>query len=228
MRRRRPLQFLAASTLAAGVLLTGCGGGGGDDAAADDTAIANVPAVTPAAGVGAIPTDVLYGSPEAAATHQVAESLPGFDQFGAPRDGFKQLVRETTGGSSGVGVPVDPSVTGTPPTAPAPATETTPTTTTTTPGTDVTPPVETALREADFDIGGEPIVARAGDAIPPGTQQFTVDEIRAASVVLKLNGGLLPDGSDTVTVEVGKSVTLYNQTSSTSYRVRLLNIRRIS
>ena len=33
MRRRRPLQFLAASTLAAGVLLTGCGGGGGDDAA---------------------------------------------------------------------------------------------------------------------------------------------------------------------------------------------------
>ena len=108
MRRRRPLQFLAASTLAAGVMLTGCGGGGGGgDAAANDAALANTPAVTPAAGVGAIPTDVLYGSPETAATHQVAESLPGFDQFGAPRDGFKQLVRENTGGSSGVGVPVD-------------------------------------------------------------------------------------------------------------------------
>ena len=51
MRRRRPLQFLAASTLAAGVMLTGCGGGGGGgDAAANDAALANTPAVTPAAG----------------------------------------------------------------------------------------------------------------------------------------------------------------------------------
>ena len=81
--------------------------------------------------------------------------------------------------------------------------------------------------EADFDIGGEPVVARVGDAIPPETQQFTVDRISLGSVVLKLNGGLLPDGSDTVTLKEGASLTLVNQTSRVTYKLRLLEIRKI-
>ena len=79
--------------------------------------------------------------------------------------------------------------------------------------------------EADFDVSGEPVVAREGDAIPPDTQQFVVERVGATEVLLKLNGGLLPDGTDSVTLEEGESVTLYNATAKRSYRIKLVDLR---
>lgn len=232
---------LAAALAALAIVAAGCGGGGGGSSDADAGAAATV--TPPATGVAATPTDSLFGSPEAVDTADAAESLDGYEQFGTPRDAFVQLVRDDSGGgaesepstgnlpsSTPAPTPVttDPLVAVPPgPTTPVtPTTPTTPTTTPTTPGAPTTaPPVEGF--EADFDIGGEPVVARLGDAVPPETQQFTVKAITAGSVVLELNGGLLPDGSDTVTLKEGESITLVNQTSRKTYRLRLLDIRRL-
>ena len=85
-----------------------------------------------------------------------------------------------------------------------------------------------SLLEADFDIGGEPIVARVNDAIPPGTQQFTVQAITAKAVTLRINGGLLPSGGDTVNLAPGQTITITNQTAGTTYNVRLLGIKKAS
>lgn len=221
MTRRSAARLVAAAATAA-LILTGCGGGGGGgDQAAADGAVTTPLTAAPATGVAAVPTDPLYGTPEAAPSTRVVGGLPGYDEFGTPRDGFAPLVRENSGAGAGGDRPVDPTVTSPQPTSTAP-TDTTPLPTVTTPTT--TAPT-TQLLEADFDIGGEPVVARAGDAIPPGTQQFTVESITTKLVTLKLVGGLLPNGADTVRLAVGQSVTLVNQTTQTTYRIRLLDIR---
>ncbi|MCU0307344.1 MAG: hypothetical protein MUE51_06145 [Thermoleophilia bacterium] len=129
-----------------------------------------------------------------------------------------------------VAVPGTPATAVTPAATPgtpaAPGTPSAPAdpTTSPAPSTPVTTP--NAL-EADFDISGEPVVAREGDAIPPDTQQFTVKTIGAKSVVLQLAAGLLPDGTDTVTLEEGESITLYNQTARQSYKVKLVDVRAV-
>jgi hypothetical protein len=237
MSRRHAARLAAA--LAAGLLVAGCGGGGGDESA---DAQAPVAAVTPAAGVEAVATDTLFGTPEAVSSARSAGTLGGYDEFGTPRDGFVQLVREDDGGagvneaSSGAAAtssPAAPISVGSGPAVAVPAgsgsTGVDPAGTSTAPAVTPTPgdaPAVTSM-EADFDIGGEPVVAHQGDAVPPGTQQFTVQSITPGRVVLKLNGGLLPDGSDTVTLDEGESITLYNQTARTTYKVRLLDVRRV-
>jgi|GEM_PF-5866983 len=251
MTRRRRHGSLA---LLAGLVLVvpGCAGGGGGGGAADDTAAAGggAVAVSPAAGVAAPPTSSLFGTPDDVDAGRVAGSLEGFEEFGTPRDAFVPVVREDAGGGSspsepGTGqiaptstppvttdpiVPVAPGVpVGGIPTAPVTPPAVTPTTP---PATAPPPDAPTSAPpvsgfEADFDIGGEPVVARVGDAVPPDTQQFTVSAIRAGGVTLTLNGGLLPDGSDEVTIREGEGLTLVNQTTRTTYRLRLLDVRRV-
>jgi hypothetical protein len=240
MSRRHAARLAAA--LAAGLLLAaGCGGGGGGgDESAD--AQAPVAAVGPATGVEAVATDTLFGTPEAVSDARTAGTLGGYDEFGTPRDGFVQIVREDDGGGgtneavSGAtpsSTPTDPISVGSGPVVAVPAGSAPAGVdaggTGTAPAATPTPSEAPAVSrmEADFDIGGEPVVAHQGDAIPPGTQQFTVTGITASRVVLTLNGGLLPDGSDTVTLDEGESITLYNQTARTTYKVRLLDIRRV-
>ena len=68
-------------------------------------------------------------------------------------------------------------------------------------------------------------MATEGDAIPPETQQFEVESILVDRVVLKLVGGLLPDGTDSVTLLEGESITLYNATARRSYKLKLVDVR---
>ena len=68
-------------------------------------------------------------------------------------------------------------------------------------------------------------MAREGDSIPPETQQFLVKTVLASEVVLELSGGLLPDGTDTVTLKEGEAITLYNATAKRSYRIKLVDVR---
>lgn len=106
-------------------------------------------------------------------------------------------------------------------------TPTTPVTPTspTTPGTPTTAPTTApSALQADFDLAGEPVIARVGDSIPPDTQQFTVKSITAKAVVLTLNTGLLPDGKDTLTVKLGEAFTLRNTSTDQGYSIRLVKI----
>lgn len=70
-------------------------------------------------------------------------------------------------------------------------------------------------------------MAQEGDAIPPDTQQFIVSRIGANTVTLTLSGGLLPDGSDKVTLREGESITLFNATAKRSYKVKLVDVRAV-
>ncbi len=50
---------------------------------------------------------------------------------------------------------------------------------------------------------------------------------RPDQVELELSGGLLPDGTDTVTLKEGESITLYNATAKRSYKIKLVDVRAV-
>lgn len=224
----------AAAALSALALLAGCGGGGGGGDQADvpppDAAMAVANGVAP--GESAALAIAALGTPGGVDRASIGATLAGYDSFGTPHDAFAQQVDQNAGASAGSAgdapaIPADTPINGDPivavpdpgaPVAPAPGGGTDPNA-----GVPIQSPV--AL-EADFDISGEPVVAREGDAIPPDTQQFVVKTITTSSVVLELSGGLLPDGSDTVTLQEGKSITLYNATAQRGYRIKLVDVRR--
>ncbi len=238
----RALALRAAAAGAALVVLAGCGGGGDEGGSGNDGFSPSPVAAAPVDAAAAAPTDALYGAPSA--PDDVVASLPGYDEMGSPKDVFVPIVSEESGtkapdaapdtatgpaepaSPNSVPPPVTPTNPGAPGTTPAPGTTTAPTGTQ--PQAPSSPRGVAPLEgyEADFDIGGEPVVARMGDSIPPETQQFTVMTIGRSAVVLKLNGGLLPDGSDTITLKLGQSITLVNQTTKTTYKLRLLEVRK--
>jgi hypothetical protein len=233
----------AAAVAATALLLAGCGGGGGGSAAQGDSASAD--SLLPiSSGVGADQSATqaiaALGTPGSVDAAAAGQTLAGYDSFGAPHDAFDQQVKDNAdaaGSEAGTGatIPADTPI-NTDPLVAVPGDVTTTTGGTgagggTTGGTtdpSAGAPVQNPRAlEADFDISGEPVVAREGDAIPPDTQQFVVDVIGASQVTLKLSGGLLPDGSDTVTLKEGESITLYNATARRSYRIKLVDIRAV-
>lgn len=224
----------AAAFAATALLLAGCGGGGGDDASAQGDVPPPDASIAVATGVGADQSASLaiaaLGMPGSVDAAGLGKTLDGYDSFGAPHDAFAQQVDDQSGSGSevdtGATVPADSPINTDPLVA--------------VPGDGATPPPATApdpgagapvqnprALEADFDISGEPVVAREGDAIPPDTQQFVVETIGATAVTLKLSGGLLPDGSDTVTLDEGESITLYNATARRSYKIKLVDVRAV-
>jgi hypothetical protein len=231
----------AAALALALALAAGCGGGGGGDSADAGDAAPPVPAVPVATGASpaesATQAIAALGVPGAVEPGAVGASLAGFETFGAPHDAFAQQVRDGSGSGSeataGAGPPPGPPpINGDPLVAMPGGTGSIPTGPGGEPGTGAVPPGEQppvqspVAYEADFDISGEPVVAREGDAIPPDTQQFVVDRVAAGEVTLKLSGGLLPDGTDSVTLKVGESITLFNATAGRTYRIKLVAVQR--
>jgi len=230
----------AAAAVAAAALLAGCGGGGGGGDAQGDIPPPSA-ALPVATGVGADQSAsqaiAALGAPGGVAVDEVGATLAGYDSFGTPHDAFAQQVDPNASADGATTdaptIPADTPINGDPLIAvPDPAAGGAGAgganggPTTTDPGAGA--PIQNPLSlEADFDVSGEPVVAREGDAIPPDTQQFVVKTVSATSVVLELSGGLLPDGSSTVTLDEGESITLYNATAKRSYRIKLVDVRRV-
>ena len=233
MIRRRHLAPLAACAAAA-LMLAGCGGGGGGgDAAAGDSA--SLPDASMPIASGAGPAEsanqaiAALGTPGPVDAEGLGHTLSGYDRFGNPHDAFDQQVKQGLGSGSEPGtaaeIPADTPINGDPIVAsPVPGD---PVSTPQPDGTtDPNVPVQSPrAMEADFDVSGEPVVAREGDAIPPDTQQFIVETIGTTSVTLELSGGLLPDGTDTVELDEGESITLYNATAKRAYKIKLVDVR---
>jgi len=224
----------AAAAVACAALLAGCGGGGGGgDAQGDvpppDTSLPVASGVS--AEQSAMQAVAALGAPGVVDTTGAGGTLAGYDSFGTPHDAFEQQVDVNGEAGSGTAdaatIPADTPINSDPIVAvPDPAVGGTPDPATPDPGAGA--PIQTPLAlEADFDVSGEPVVAREGDAIPPDTQQFVVQTIAATSVTLELSGGLLPDGSSTVTLDEGESITLYNATAKRSYKIKLVDVRRV-
>lgn len=225
-RRLRPV----AAALAAALVLSACGGGGGGGDAAEAPPIdAGIPVAT---GVGADQSAsqaiAALGSPGPVDPSAQAGTLSGYEDFGTPHDAFAQQVSDKVDQGAepdtGVSIPADTPINADPLVAVPGDPGAIPGSPAADPGAGA--PIQSPrAMEADFDISGEPVVAREGDAIPPDTQQFIVETISPAEVVLKLSGGLLPDGSDTVRLAEGKSLTLYNATAKRTYTIKLVDIR---
>lgn len=235
MIRRRHLAAVAA-TAAAAIALAGCGGGGGGGSAAQGDTPA--PGTSLAVASGASPDQSAslaisaLGSPGAVDPSGAGQKLDGYDSFGTPHNAFDQQVKDQSASGSEAAtqaatIPGDTPINGDPlvaaPTG-APGNVTT-TGGAADPAAAGTPVQNPRALEADFDISGEPVVAQEGDSIPPETQQFLVKTISATEVVLELSGGLLPDGTDTVTLKEGESITLYNATAKRSYKIKLVDVR---
>ncbi len=230
---RRHHIVAAAAAAATALLLVGCGGGGGGGSAQGDVPAPGT-SLPVASGAGPEQSASLaiaaLGSPGAVDPAGAGQKLSGYDSFGTPHNAFAQQVSDGSGSGSEPGtaaaIPGDTPINGdnlvaVPSAAP---TTTAPGTVTNDPGAGAPVQNPRAL-EADFDISGEPVVAREGDSIPPETQQFLVKTVLASEVVLELSGGLLPDGTDTVTLKEGEAITLYNATAKRSYRIKLVDVR---
>ncbi len=236
MIRRHHIAAIAAAAATA-ALLAGCGGGGGGGDAQGDVPPPDA-SLPVASGAGPEQSAALaisaLGSPGAVDPSAAGQKLAGYDSFGNPHDAFDQQVSESTSASSepdtAAAIPADTPINGDPLVAvPAGGVPTTPASggadpATADPGAGAPVQSPRAL-EADFDISGEPVVAQEGDSIPPDTQQFLVKTVLATQVVLELSGGLLPDGTDTVTLKEGESITLYNATAKRSYKIKLVDVR---
>lgn len=214
-----------AAALAVGVIgLAGCG----SSAPGERVASAAAPGAPTEAGTtppsetaDALNLVANVGIPDPPNPEHVAVSLDGFDRFGTPTNPFNPSVKDATTGS---GNGTDPFGTPTsPPTTPSVPTDPTSPSTPTAP--DPTPGVPL---EADFEIAGEPAIVREGDLLPPDTGELKVVKIGAAAVTLQIVTGVLPDGSDTFALKVGRTLSLRNKTTGDVIAIRLKAVRTAS
>lgn len=182
---------------------------------------------TPAGG--GLPTSQLYGVTTATAPTAPAGTLVNLTTFGQPRDAFVQIVGGSTTSGSSVSFGATPTATTTTPISlGSGATSAVPSgggsSVATTPTTPISSSTTGQTLAAEFDINAEPVVAYLHDAIPPETQQFTVDSITSTQVVLGLNGALLANGASTVTIKVGQTLTMEDQTAGSTTVIHLLSV----
>jgi hypothetical protein len=203
-----------------------------------DTAPSSAPTstvVTPAAGTLAPPTLAGSGTPVTPAAAVAAGALVSTDSPAAPsvaklvsfslfvsKDPFRQQV-------SAGGTPVDGSGptgtgtgtgTGTTPTTPAPPTPPT-ATTPSTPQPPQTPPTSIAI-----NVNGTIETVTVGKTFPAMAAQpfFQLVSVNATSAKIGIAGGSLTNGQNTVTIPVGKTVTLMNTADGTKYTLKLVSV----
>jgi hypothetical protein len=185
--------------------------------------------VTPAAGTLAPPTLAGQPSTPSAAAVVAAGQLVATDGPAAPstaklvsfslfvsKDPFRQQV------SAGATPPDGSGTT---------ASTTTPTTTTpTTPAPPNPPPVSTAPAAAPtsvvIDVNGTSETVAVGKTFPAAATQpfFQLVSVTPTSAKIGIAGGSLTNGKNTVTIPVGKTVTLMNTADGTKYTIKLVSV----
>ena len=167
---------------------------------------------TPAAAAVAAGTSVTISS-DAPAPPSTAK-LVSFSLF-VSKDPFRQQV--SNGGPTGS--PAAP--TGTTPTPTTPAPPTPPTTPGTTTGAKPTAPPTSAV----ISVNGTPETVAVGKTFPapPAQPYFQLVSVTATSAKIGIAGGSLTNGQNTVTIPVGKTVTLLNTADGTKYTIKLVS-----
>lgn len=192
----------------------------------DTVPTSTTPAPTGAAPAGPLAPPTLAGpatpsAPTAAAaapgqlvatdTPALASSLKlvSFSLF-VSKDPFRQQVN--TAGQTGTGTTPTPPTTPKPPTPPV----------TPTPPKPPKPPPTSAV----IDVNGTPETVTVGKTFPAPPQQpyFQLVAITPTSVKIGIAGGSLTNGQNTVTVPVGKTVTLMNTADGTRYTLKLVSV----
>jgi hypothetical protein len=241
MNRRYLIAGGAVAAVAVGWFMFGGSGGGSSSGSSGGGSVAAAPVTAnPNAGAAAAATGIatqLYGNLTGTTPPAPSGTLVTLTTFGRPRDGFVQIAGNASPNSSsltfgstststktapitlGSGTPTAIPSSGSTPSGSSQGGSGTPTT----PVHSSTTPTGQTLA-AEFDINGEPVVGYLQDEIPPETQQFTVQAITPSQVTLGLNGALLASGASSVTVKVGQTVTLNNQTAHTTTVIHLISV----
>jgi hypothetical protein len=236
MNRRYLIAGGAVAAVAVGWYMFGGSGGGGGSSGSVASAPATPQISGQAASGSSAPTDQLYGSVTATVPAPPSGTLGSLLTFGRPRDAFVQITgasspngNSLTFGSTSTTTKTTPISLGSGTPTAVPTTGSAPTTSSGT-GSGTTTPVQSSpaptgqTLAAEFDINGEPVVGYLRDEIPPETQQFTVQAITKSQVTLGLNGALLSSGASSVTVKVGQTITLNNQTAHTTTVIHLVGV----
>ncbi len=196
-----------------------------------DTAPSPVPTSTVvAAGTLAPPTLAGSGTPAPAATAAVAGALISTDAPAPPstaklvsfslfvsKDPFRQQVSAGATPTDGSG-PTASTATPTTPTTPAPPT---PPPSSTTPSKPAAP-----ATSATISVNGTSETVAVGKTFPAAAPQpfFQLVSVTSTSAKIGIAGGSLTTGQNTVTIPVGKSVTLMNTADGTKYTIKLVSV----
>ena len=187
------------------------------------TATPVTPVATPATSGAPAGGSAASGAAGAGGTQSDPKPTPGVNQlisFGrfASKDPFSAQVRTERGGST---------ATGTSPEAGAP-TATTPTLPVTPPPppsqlpSTSTPPTAPTATQARISVNGVVEVVVAGKDFPAADPTFRLVSVKGASAKIAIAGGSFTSGTPTITLKVGKPLTLMNQADGTRYVLRLL------
>jgi hypothetical protein len=175
------------------------------------TAAGSTPAVTPAATAPTVPANTPSSSPSLISSVQ-ASAAPGqltqFNMF-ATKDPFDATVQKTPGTGTGTTSQAKPS------TAKPPAT----------PKTPPAPPPTSAV----ISLNGELMAVSVGSEFPTagtvfdqvGSPLFQLDSLTATSAKVSIAGGSYASGAPTLTLTLGKAVTLQNTADGSRYTLLL-------
>ena len=188
------------------------------------TAVPTTPAGTPAAsGTPAAAAAGGAGAAGAGGTQSDPKPTPGVNQlisFGrfASKDPFSAQVQTERGGSTATGTsPAAGAPTATTPTlpvSPPPPPSQVPSTS--------TPPAAPTATQARISVNGVVEVVVAGKDFPAADPTFRLVSVKGASAKIAIAGGSFTSGTPTITLKVGKPLTLMNQADGTRYVLRLL------
>jgi hypothetical protein len=189
--------------------------------------------VTPAAGTLAPPTLAGPATSATPAAAVAAGALISTDAPAAPstaklvsfalfvsKDPFRQQVSPggtPVDGSGPTGTGTTPTPTPTTPAPPTPPTGTTPST----PQPPKAPPTSAAI-----NVNGTTETVTVGKTFPAMAAQpfFQLISVNATSAKIGIAGGSLTNGQNTVTIPVGKTLTLMNTADGTKYTLKLVSV----
>lgn len=191
---------------------------------------ATTPVVTPAAGTLAPPTLAGQGTPATPATPETAAAdgtlvdtaapadsstikLVSFSLF-VSKDPFRQQVTPAGQPPDGSGPTSTTPTTPTPPTPP------------TTPNPTTPQPPKAPPTSAVIDVNGTTETVAVGKTFPATAAQpfFQLVSLTPTSARIGIAGGSLTNGQNTITIPVGKTVTLMNTADGTKYTIKLVSL----
>ena len=190
--------------------------------------VATVPVAAAAAAAGTLAPPTLAGTPTPVATAVVAGALVSTDAPAAPttaklvsfslfvsKDPFQQQVSAGSPPPDGSG-PTGSTTTSTTPTNPAPPAP--PPTTTQPPA----PPPTSAV----ISVNGTSETVAVSKTFPAAAPQpfFQLVSLTQTSAKIGIAGGSLTTGKNTVTIPVGKTVTLMNTADGTKFTIKIVSV----
>jgi len=244
---------VSALAIAAG-LVSGCGASsdqGRVAAQVSPTSLADSPAGTTSTTTSTTTKPADSATTKALGAYPPADpkapTMAGYDEFSRSRAGTvfmepaslvaakaaaeKAAAESTSSSSTSTSSPTDgatipnPSGGSTTPSSPTTsAPSPSPTGTTPTPSPTPTAPKTAKEATASMKVDGAPVIAKAGTQIPSTSPLFTVSAIQADKVVLKLNEGKFPGGTNTVDIAGGASVTLSNPSTNKTIVIEVVSI----